>query len=107
MATMIPEQFQNESPAQFVLERLKRRWKQVHEADTDSTPVLRLIEHRFEEFVRKADFAFYPDEAGQERSLAELSDGQRSLFHIALTAASSVLERSFTDLPNFCFAKYE
>mgnify|MGYP000200343702 CR=1 FL=1 len=92
-AKSIQEQFQNESPAQFVLERLKRRWKQVHEADTDSTPVLRLIEHRFEEFVRKADFAFYPDEAGQERSLAELSDGQRSLFHIALTAAILEIER--------------
>ena len=92
-AKSIQDQFQTESPVQFVLERLKRRWKQVHEADTDSIPLLRLIEWRFEELIRKADFAFFPNEAGQERSLADLSDGQRSLFHIALTAAILEIER--------------
>lgn len=83
-AQEIQDAFQDEEPAKFVLEKLEARWKQVHEADTDTTPILRLVERRFEEFVRKADFALYPDEAGQERSLADLSDGQRSLFHIAL-----------------------
>ena len=43
--------------------------------------------------VRKAEFAFFPDEAGQERALADLSDGQRSLFHIALTAATLEVEK--------------
>lgn len=65
----------------------------MHEADTDSKPRLRLIENRFEELVRKAEFTFTPDEEGQERHLSELSDGQRSLFHIALTAATLRLER--------------
>ncbi len=95
----IQETFLDENPAKFVLERLEARWKQVHEADTDTTPILRLVERRFEEFVRKADFAFYPDEAGQERSLADLSDGQRSLFHIALTAATLEVERDAFALP--------
>lgn len=89
----IQEQFEKEQPAQFVIERLSRRWKQVHEADTDSTPILRLVESRFEELVRKAEFAFFPDEAGQERPLADFSDGQRSLFHISLTAATLEIER--------------
>jgi putative ATP-dependent endonuclease of OLD family len=92
-ATQIQESFQNEGPARFVLERLERRWQEVHEADTDTTPILRLVEHQFEEFVRKADFSFHPDEAGQERALSDLSDGQRSLFHIALTAATLEVER--------------
>lgn len=92
-ARQIQVAFQDEDPAKFVLERLEARWKQVHEADTDTTPILRLVERRFEEFVRKADFAFYPDEAGQERPLSDLSDGQRSLFHIALTAATLEVER--------------
>jgi predicted ATPase len=92
-ARQIQEAFQHEDPAKFVLERLEARWKQVHEADTDTTPILRLVERRFEEFVRKADFAFHPDEAGQERALSDLSDGQRSLFHIALTAATLEVER--------------
>lgn len=98
-AQEIQETFQDEDPAKFVLERLEARWKQVHEADTDTKPILRLVESRFEEFVRRADFAFFPDEAGQERSLADLSDGQRSLFHIALTAATLEVERDAFTLP--------
>jgi putative ATP-dependent endonuclease of the OLD family len=92
-ARNIQRRFEREEPAQFIIERLLERWKQVHEADTDTRPVLRLVETRFEELVRKAEFAFYPDEAGQERTLADLSDGQRSLFHIALTAATLEVER--------------
>lgn len=99
----IQNQFQTELPVQFVLERIKRRWKQVHEADTDTIPLLCLIEWRFEELIRKADFAFFPNEAGQERSLADLSDGQRSLFYIALTAAILEIERDIyvQDVNNF------
>ena len=92
-AKLIQKRFENEAPADFIVERLASRWQQVHEADTDTTPVLRLIESRLEELVRRAEFAFYPDEAGRERRLADLSDGQRSLFHIALTAATLETER--------------
>ena len=98
-AQEIQEAFDDEDPSKFVLERLKARWHQVHEADTDTTPVLRLVESRFEELVRRAGFAFFPDEAGQERALADLSDGQRSLFHIALTAATLEVERDAFALP--------
>jgi predicted ATPase len=92
-ARRIQRQFEREGPAQFVIERLSKRWKQLYEADTDTTPVLRLVESRLEELVRKAEFAFFPDEEGQEHALAELSDGQRSLFHIALTAATLEVEK--------------
>ncbi|MEN8129331.1 MAG: ATP-binding protein, partial [Pseudomonadota bacterium] len=98
-ATQIQDAFQDEEPASFVLERLERRWKQVHEADTDTTPVLRLVERQFEEFVRKANFSFYPDEAGQERPLSDLSDGQRSLFYIALTATTLEVEHDTVAQP--------
>jgi putative ATP-dependent endonuclease of OLD family len=98
-AQEIQRQFEREEPARFVIERLSRRWKQVHEADTDTTPVLRLVESRFEELIRKAEFAFFPDEAGQERALASLSDGQRSLFHIALTAATLEVEKDILARP--------
>jgi hypothetical protein len=80
-----------------VLERLSNRWSQVYEADTDTKPILRLVENRFEELVQKAKFTFYPDEAGQERELENLSDGQRSLFHLALIAATLEVERDIFD----------
>jgi hypothetical protein len=96
----IQREFEREEPARFLIERLSRRWKQVHEADTDTKPVVRLVESRFEELVRKAEFAFFPDEAGQERTLADLSDGQRSLFHIALTAATLEVEKEVFAQPD-------
>jgi putative ATP-dependent endonuclease of OLD family len=98
-AENIQSRFEREEPAQFVIERLQKRWKQVHEADTNTTPILRLVESRFEELVRKAEFAFHPDEPRRERALSDLSDGQRSLFHIALTAATLEVERDAFALP--------
>jgi len=102
-AETIQQHFEREEPARFVIERLSKRWSQVHEADTDTTPALRLVESRFEEMVRKAEFVFSPDEAGQDRALADLSDGQRSLFHIALTAATLEVEKdAFAQPPAAC-----
>ena len=98
-AGQIQSSFEEEEPSKFLLQRLSKRWQQVYEADTDSEPRLRLIENRFEELVRKAEFTFTPDEEGQERRLSELSDGQRSLFHIALTAATLESEREAFSLP--------
>jgi energy-coupling factor transporter ATP-binding protein EcfA2 len=92
-AASIQQGFENEEPSKFVLQRLSKRWAEVNEADTDTTPALRLIENRFEELVRNVMFTFSPDEAGRERFVEELSDGQRSLFHIALTAATLEVER--------------
>ena len=54
-----------------------------------------------DELVRKAEFFFLPNMAGQERFLTDLSDGQRSLFHIALTAATLEVERDvFAEPPD-------
>lgn len=99
-AKLIQKRFEREAPAGFIVQRLTKRWQQVHEADTDTTPVLRLVESRLEELVRHVEFAFHPDEAGRERALADLSDGQRSLFHIALTAATLETERDALRLAN-------
>ena len=92
-ASNLQQEFEREAPAQFVLNRFKIRWDQVHRADTDTTPAMRLIESRFDELVRNAIFTFSPDEAEGERAIEELSDGQRSLFHIALTATTLQVEQ--------------
>lgn len=82
-----------EAPVSFILERLQNRWSQVHMADTETEPVFRLIEDRFENLIRQTEIRFRPDAAGMERELSRLSDGQKSLFHIALTAATLEVER--------------
>ena len=85
--------FEDEDPAAYIAERLEKRWKQVHQGDTDAKPILRLLDSRLDDLVKRAEFAFFPDEAQQSRSLDNLSDGQRSLFHIALTAATLEIEQ--------------
>ena len=73
---------------------IEKRWQEVHDRGTDATALLQLIDARFEEVVRKVGVAFFPTEEARQRELSELSDGQRSLFHIALTAAILDIEQS-------------
>jgi hypothetical protein len=79
--------FGGEAAVDLVAAAVKRRWQEVHSAGTDTTPIFRPLDLRFQEFIRKVEVVFHPDEAGRERSLDDLSDGQRSLFHLAMTAA--------------------
>ena len=84
--------FAGEPAVDLVAAAVKRRWQEVYTAGTDTTPLFRPIDLRFQEFIRKVEVVFRPDEAGRDRSLDDLSDGQRSLFHLAMTAASLDVE---------------
>ncbi|QGM97251.1 ATP-dependent nuclease, partial [Methylocystis parvus] len=84
--------FAAEPAVDIVVGAVTRRWQQVHTAGTDTTPLFRPIDLRFEEAIRKVEVVFRPDEAGRERALDDLSDGQRSLFHLAMTAATLDIE---------------
>jgi len=79
--------FTGEAAVDVVVGAVHRRWQEVHSGGTDTTPVFRPIDLRFQEFIRKVEVVFRPDEAGRERAIEDLSDGQRSLFHLAMTAA--------------------
>jgi hypothetical protein len=91
--------FDNEAAVNTVATAVKERWQQVHTAGTDTTPLFRPLDLRFEEFVRKVEVVFHPDEAGRERALEDLSDGQRSLFHLAMTAATLDVEEQIATNP--------
>jgi putative ATP-dependent endonuclease of OLD family len=72
----------------------------VHTGGTDASPLFRPIDLRFEQFIRKVEVVFHPDEAGRDRSLDDLSDGQRSLFHLAMTAATLDVENTISTDPS-------
>lgn len=93
------EIFAGEPAVDFVVDAVTRRWQEVHTAGTDTTPSFRPIDLRFHEFVRKVEVVFRPDEAGRERALDDLSDGQRSLFHLAMTAATLDVESGIANNP--------
>ena len=86
--------FDDEKAVTAISRAIEKRWQEMHEGGTNAKPFLRLIDARFEEVIRKVGVAFFPTEEGKERDLSELSDGQRSLFHIALTAAILDIEQS-------------
>lgn len=93
-ALEIQSLFESELPTTSIITPLARRWQQLHEADTYTTPILKLVETRLDDLVRKVEFSFSPDEEGRDQGLTDFSDGQRSLFHIALTAATLEIEES-------------
>lgn len=86
------EAFGAETAVSKVTEALRRRWQDVHGAGTYATPVFRPVNIWLEDFIRNAGILFQPDEIGQERAVEDLSDGQRSLFHFAMTAATLDIE---------------
>jgi putative ATP-dependent endonuclease of OLD family len=91
--------FAGEPAVGIVVGAVTRRWQEVHTAGTDTTPLFRPIDLRFQEFIRKVEVVFRPDEAGRERALDDLSDGQRSLFHLAMTAATLDVETTIVGDP--------
>jgi hypothetical protein len=96
--TELNEAFAEETAVKLIAEAVEERWKEVHTGGTDAQPVFRPIDLRFEQFVRKIEVVFRPDEAGRDRGLEDLSDGQRSLFHIAMTAATLDVERKLKEV---------
>ncbi len=92
-AEQLQDAFQKEPPLKFISKRLSQRWRQVNEAGTHTQPILKLTEDRFEAIIRHADVKFTPDASGADRPLERLSDGQKSLFQIALTAALLEIEQ--------------
>lgn len=89
--------FGGEAAVDLVSKAVERRWQQVHSAGTDTKPVFRPVDLRFQEFIRKVEVVFHPDEEGRDRTLEDLSDGQRSLFHLAMTAAALDVEGRIGD----------
>lgn len=92
-AEQLQDAFQKEPPLKFISKRLSQRWRQVNEAGTRTQPTLKLTEDRFEAIIRHADVKFTPDASGADRPLERLSDGQKSLFQIALTATLLEIEQ--------------
>lgn len=91
--------FAGEPAVDLIAAAVTRRWQEVYTAGTDTTPLFRPIDLRFQEFIRKVEVVFRPDEAGRERALDDLSDGQRSLFHLAMTAATLDVEAGIVANP--------
>lgn len=89
--------FEQEDAVQLITDNVEQRWREVHGGGTDARPRLRPFDSRFHEFARNAQVVFSPGDDQRDRALDELSDGQRSLFHLAMTATTLDVEARISD----------
>lgn len=87
--------FREEPVVSAIESTLADRWRQLHHADTNTMPTFEPISDDARELFRNAELMFEPSDTGHKNPAASLSDGQRSLLHLALTAATIDIE---TDL---------
>lgn len=91
-SSTLTDEFRSEAVIETVEGALAGRWQQLHQAETDADPIFRPVDRDFAQVVGKAQLVFEPTDTGRERRADQLSDGQRSLLHIALTAATLDVE---------------
>ncbi|MEO5368141.1 MAG: AAA family ATPase [Magnetococcus sp. WYHC-3] len=78
--------FESEQAINRITDQLTTLWKELHPSDYDTKPRLSLLSRDFDEIIKMITFSFEPTEDHRERSLDDLSDGQKSLFYLALSA---------------------
>ncbi len=96
-AADVAVRFAAEPVVTAVEKALTRRWQQLHDAGMHADPRLRLLDGDLDELVANSELVFAPDHGGRARSAQLLSDGQRSLLHLALTAAALDVEAAVCD----------
>lgn len=96
-ADQLVDKFQSEQVVAAVSDALKARWQELHHADTESVPTFEPIQRNVNEMFRSANLLFEPTPTGRKRAVTALSDGQRSLVHLALAVATIDLESEIAD----------
>jgi hypothetical protein len=91
-ADTVALKFHEEPTTKVVEATLASRWRQLHAADTHSTPRFRPLESDFTQLLRNTELLFEPSYTEVPRPARLLSDGQRSLLHLALTATALDIE---------------
>lgn len=91
-ASDLVDAFRQEDVVQTVTDAITSRWQDLHHLGLDQNPHLQPMSGDVGELVTGAEMFFEPSVTGRPRPARELSDGQQSLLHIALTAAALDLE---------------
>lgn len=91
-AAALSEKFKHEAVVAAVTDAIAGRWQELHHLGTERNPVFEPVSRDMSVLVTNAEMLFEPSATGRTRSARELSDGQQSLLHIAMTAATLDLE---------------
>ena len=88
----VADRFAGEPVVAAVEKALTDRWQELHGAGVHADPRLRLLDGDLDQMVGNSELVFEPDHGGRARSARLLSDGQRSLLHLAMAAATLDVE---------------
>ncbi|MCS4592704.1 AAA family ATPase [Brevibacterium sediminis] len=99
VADDVSSQFHTEAATKTVEKAFGDRWRELQGAGTHSQPRFQPLEPDIDQFLRGAELTFEPDPSSAARPARLLSDGQRSLLHLALTTATLDLERKVSTDP--------
>jgi putative ATP-dependent endonuclease of OLD family len=96
-AAEVSGKFHDEAATGTVERALSQRWQELHGAGTHSIPRFQPIAPDVAELLRDSELRFEPDHGGEGRPARMLSDGQRSMLHLALTTAALDIETQVAD----------
>ena len=85
--------FENENAIKAISDKLGGRWGELYDEVSDTIPGLSVVSRHFEDIVGHVNVVFQQPHHGFGRELAALSEGQQSLFYLALAASVFDLER--------------
>lgn len=92
--------FGGEAGVDLIQKALSKNWQTLHDAAAYSGVKIRPISNRFEDILRQVEAVFSPSPGGQEDPLDRLSDGQRSLFYLAMVGAAFDIEEEVLGAEN-------
>jgi len=96
-AEQIGAQFHKERATEVVEDAFKERWQELHGSGTHGVPRFQPLSPDVTQLLRDAELTFEPDHTKPSLAASALSDGQRSLLHLALTTASLDIEQKVID----------
>ena len=91
-ADELSEKFKGEAVVETVTKAISTRWQELHHMNSEQNPMFEPINRDVSVLVTNAEMHFEPSPTGRTRPARELSDGQQSLLHMALTAATLDIE---------------
>ena len=86
--------FSREPGVDVVANAVRNCWAEVIGPNSPEIPDFHPVDRRFQEFIRRIEVEFTSGDAGRPLELAELGDGQRSLFHIAMSLSTIGIEQT-------------
>jgi predicted ATP-dependent endonuclease of OLD family len=83
----LQELFESEEGVQQIQAAIKKTWEELHSSPQHSAVSIRPVAKRFEDLLKQVEATFSPAPTEKEEGIERLSEGQKSLFYLALVAS--------------------